>query len=110
MEHTVLFYGTYFNKTYSLPLVEGRLTYNMGLSYLLATGAAFLVSFFLLVKKCVQSILHGNIFLFRQLILDVYLICKIVCMKIILYVCQSMFRFPIWKFEMSKHCNEKITM
>lgn len=56
MEHTVLFYGTYFNKTYSLPLVEGRLTYNMGLSYLLATGAAFLVSFFLLVKNSAKGV------------------------------------------------------
>lgn len=59
MEHTVLFYGSYFNKTYSLPFVEGRLTYNMGLSYILATGAAFLISFLLIVRKYDYYVIHN---------------------------------------------------
>ncbi|KAK3089319.1 hypothetical protein FSP39_002708, partial [Pinctada imbricata] len=51
MENTVLFYGVYYNKTFTIPTTDRKLTYNMGLVYLLATGAVFIISFLLLVRN-----------------------------------------------------------
>ena len=54
LESTVVFYGTYFNRTIILPL-EGEHTYNMSLAYIFAIGAVFLLCFILLVKKYVSE-------------------------------------------------------
>ncbi|XP_033748390.1 transmembrane channel-like protein 7 isoform X2 [Pecten maximus] len=51
MEDTVLFYGAFFNKTYHNPFNSNKETYHMGLSYLLATGISFIISFFVIVKN-----------------------------------------------------------
>jgi hypothetical protein len=50
MERKVLFYGVYFNKTYTNS-DNDMYTYHMGLAYMLAFGACFFISFLLIVKK-----------------------------------------------------------
>ena len=50
LEHTELFYGSYFNRTVSVPLM-GEHVYNMDLAYMFAVGAVFFLNFILLVKK-----------------------------------------------------------
>ncbi|XP_021359888.1 transmembrane channel-like protein 7 isoform X1 [Mizuhopecten yessoensis] len=64
MEDTVLFYGAFFNKTYLSPIHGERETYHMGLSYLLATGVSFIISFFVIVKNSSKglkdtAVIHG---------------------------------------------------
>ena len=53
MERTVLFVGTYHNKTYT-EHDDKTATYNMSLAYLLATGACFVISFILIIGKLVN--------------------------------------------------------
>lgn len=55
MERTVLFVGTYHNKTYTEPDNETA-TYNMSLAYLLATGACFVISFILIIGKSARTV------------------------------------------------------
>ncbi|XP_069122846.1 transmembrane channel-like protein 7 isoform X2 [Argopecten irradians] len=64
MEDTVLFYGAFFNKTYQSPIKGNKETYHMGLSYLLATGVSFIISFFVIVKNSSKglkdtAVIHG---------------------------------------------------
>ena len=49
MEHTVLFAGYYFNKTYYLE--DGKQFFNMPLSYLLVPAVYFLVALVLMVNQ-----------------------------------------------------------
>ncbi|KAL3876101.1 hypothetical protein ACJMK2_033979 [Sinanodonta woodiana] len=58
LENTVLFYGNYYNMSLSVP-VGGVQTYNMSLSYLMATGATFILSFLLLVKNSAKGVKQG---------------------------------------------------
>ncbi len=50
MEHTVLFYGFYFNKTF-LSFDNTVQNYNMPVAYIMAATFYFLVSLVLMVKK-----------------------------------------------------------
>ncbi|XP_021359860.1 transmembrane channel-like protein 7 isoform X2 [Mizuhopecten yessoensis] len=54
MERKLLFYGVYFNKTYSVG--DDTEVYNMSLAYLLAVGASFIISFLLLVKNSAKNV------------------------------------------------------
>ncbi|XP_069122851.1 transmembrane channel-like protein 7 isoform X2 [Argopecten irradians] len=54
MERKLLFYGVYFNKTYTAG--DGKEVYNMSLAYLLAVGASFIISFILLVKNSAKNV------------------------------------------------------
>ncbi|XP_060064146.1 transmembrane channel-like protein 7 isoform X2 [Ylistrum balloti] len=54
MERKLLFYGVYFNKTYTSG--EDTHVYNMSLAYLLAVGASFVISFILLVKNSAKNV------------------------------------------------------
>ncbi|XP_060592581.1 transmembrane channel-like protein 7 [Ruditapes philippinarum] len=55
MERTVLFYGKYHNKTY-IDAGGEPYTYNMGLAYILAIGACFLISFLLLIRNSAKTV------------------------------------------------------
>ncbi|XP_041363437.1 transmembrane channel-like protein 7 isoform X2 [Gigantopelta aegis] len=56
MERTELFYGVYFNKSYTVPGKSEDGTYNMSLAYMLATWICFLISFMLIVKNSGKSV------------------------------------------------------
>ncbi|XP_078317211.1 transmembrane channel-like protein 7 isoform X3 [Crassostrea virginica] len=55
MERRVLFYGVYYNKTYTTSDNE-IYTYPMGLAYMLAFGGCFLLSFLLIVKNASKNV------------------------------------------------------
>lgn len=54
MERRILFYGVYYNKTYTSG--DETYTYNMGLAYMLAFGGCFLLSFLLIVKNASKNV------------------------------------------------------
>ncbi|KAL4239689.1 Transmembrane channel-like protein 5 [Mactra antiquata] len=54
-ENTVLFYGSYYNKTGLIP-IDNPAPYNMALAYLFGVGVSFLLSFVLLVKNSAKGL------------------------------------------------------
>lgn len=55
MERTILFVGSYYNKTYTGP-DEKTETYNMSLAYLLATLSCFIISLILIIGKSARTV------------------------------------------------------
>ncbi|ESO89008.1 hypothetical protein LOTGIDRAFT_228950 [Lottia gigantea] len=60
MEKTHLFYGLYFNLTFTTDENEVQ-HFNIGLAYLLAIGITFLISFILILKNSGKSVKEGVI-------------------------------------------------